>query len=145
MDMWGGFNICTFFFLIVIKSHSNLDFVKNHELLCLAIRVPPARGLSVLLDKCTTAAEWRFWSSTVYDWVRELWDRTQARSCYLYWAEWLSSTSGSLGWGDTFTKQQIVLSVWRKRNPNSLGVSDEAMEGVGGWRCLSSDENNGER
>lgn len=69
---------------------------------------------------------------TIYDWVRELWDRTQARSCYLYWAEWLSSTSGSLSWGDTFTKQQIVLSVWRKRNPSSLGVSNEAMEGVAG-------------
>lgn len=51
-----------FFFFLIIKSHSNLGFVKNHKLLCLAIRVPPAQGLSALPDKNTIAAEWRFWS-----------------------------------------------------------------------------------
>lgn len=120
-----------FFFFLIIKSHSNLGFVKNHKLLCLAIRVPPAQGLSALPDKNTIAAEWRFWSWPFMTGL-ESFEIGPRPGAVIFIEQNGCSTSGSLSWGDTFTKQQIVLSVWRKRNPSSLGVSNEAMEGVAG-------------
>lgn len=39
IDMQGGANICTF---LKNKKPSNVDFVKNHKLFCLAVGASPA-------------------------------------------------------------------------------------------------------